>query len=367
MQLKLDNSKVYAIALEGGGAKGSYEVGVWQALEEAGIRYNAVSGTSVGALNGAMMAMRDLPRAIACWEDIRLSQIMALDQETEQDLSRLMNGQLELEDLQDLIPQAVDIIKDRGLDVAPLRAWVREITDVQAIKNSDVELFVSTVDLTDRRALEIKVNDLPEDEVCNMLLASAYHPSFRLEKLGGKLYADGGFVDTIPIHALVENGCKSLAFRRTGSPLASETNKRRDGFVAECEAMQLPCTQKILIDGAPFSESEHFSEFEHFLEENLKDGRLAFDGIFCVTDKLAVAVIKALRRMGQRVPEDVQVIGYDGLRAFGDQDYYCSTIIQPVEAMAETCVELVLGETNPNTPSLLCLPVRYAYGGTTKA
>ena len=43
------------------------------------------------------------------------------------------------------------------------------------------------------------------------------------------------------------------------------------------------------------------------------------------------------------------------------------SIIQPVEAMAETCVELVLGEPNPNTPSLLCLPVRYAYGGTTKA
>ena len=38
-----------------------------------------------------------------------------------------------------------------------------------------------------------------------------------------------------------------------------------------------------------------------------------------------------------------------------------------VEAMAETSVELALGETNPNTPSLLCLPVRYAYGGTTKA
>ena len=84
-------------------------------------------------------------------------------------------------------------------------------------------------------------------------------------------------------------------------------------------------------------------------------------------DKLAVAVIKMLRRMGQRVPEDVQVIGYDGLRAFGDQDYYCSTIIQPVEAMAETCVDLVLQDSHANTPSLLCLPVRYAYGGTTKA
>ena len=160
---------------------------------------------------------------------------------------------------------------------------------------------------------------------------------------------------------LVENGCKDLAFLRIGSPLTSETNKRRDGFVAECEAMNIPCTQKILMDGAPFS------EFEQFLQESLKEGKLAFDGIFCVTDKLAFDIIKALRRMGQRVPEDVQVIGYDGLRMFGDSDYYCSTIVQPVEAMAETCVNLVLDESAVNVPSLLCLPVSYAYGGTTKA
>jgi len=210
MQLKLDKEKTYAIALEGGGAKGSYEVGVWQALEEAGIKYNAVSGTSVGALNGAMMAMRDLPRAIDCWKDIRLSRVMRLEEDTEDDLSRLLNGRAEPEDIFDLLPQMADIIKDRGLDIAPLRAWIREMADVKAIKASDVELYVSTVSLTDRRALEIRVNDLPEDEICDMLLASAYHPSFKLEKLGGKLYADGGFMDTIPIHALVENGYKDI-------------------------------------------------------------------------------------------------------------------------------------------------------------
>ena len=49
MELKIDPSKTYAIALEGGGAKGAYQIGVWKALEEAGIRYNAVSGSSVGA------------------------------------------------------------------------------------------------------------------------------------------------------------------------------------------------------------------------------------------------------------------------------------------------------------------------------
>lgn len=160
---------------------------------------------------------------------------------------------------------------------------------------------------------------------------------------------------------LVENGCRNLAFLRTGSSLPSETNKRRDGFVAECEALHIPYTQKILLDDAPFS------EFEQFLQENTKDGKLAFDGIFCVTDKLASHIMKVLHRMGQRVPEDVQIIGYDGLRTFGDADYYCSTIVQPVEAMAETCVELILGESETTVPSLLCLPVSYAYGGTTKA
>ena len=121
-----------------------------------------------------------------------------------------MNGELELGDIQELIPQMFEIIRNRGLDVAPLRAWVREVVDVKKVKKSDVELFVSTVSLTDRKGLEIKINDLPEDEICDMLLASAYHPSFRLEKLGGKLYTDGGFVDSLPLHALVVNGYKDI-------------------------------------------------------------------------------------------------------------------------------------------------------------
>ena len=54
------------------------------------------------------------------------------------------------------------------------------------------------------------VNELPTDQICDMLLASAYHPSFRLEKLGGKYYADGGFVDSLPIHPLIEAGYRDI-------------------------------------------------------------------------------------------------------------------------------------------------------------
>ena len=210
MELKIDNSKTYANALEGGGAKGGYEIGVWQALDEAGIKYNAVSGTSVGALNGGLMAMRDLPRAIDAWNNMKLGKVIELDEEQEENLSRAFNGDIGLDDVQRLIPEALEIIKNRGLDVAPLRAWVREVVDAKAIKESDVELYIATVSITDRKALEVKVNDLPEDQICDMLLASAYHPTFKLEKLGGKFYTDGGFVDTLPLHALVTNGYKDI-------------------------------------------------------------------------------------------------------------------------------------------------------------
>lgn len=210
MQLQLDNSKSYAIALEGGGAKGAYQIGVWRALNEAGIKYCAVSGTSVGALNAALMCMGDLDKAVGLWRDIRLSKVIDVDSVGEQGLKKLMNGEAELEDIHQLIPQAIEIIKNRGLDVAPLRSWVRELVDADAIRSSGVELFISTVSISDRKGLELRLNDLPESEMCDMLLASAYHPSFRMEKLGGKLYADGGFVDALPLHVLVKNGYKDI-------------------------------------------------------------------------------------------------------------------------------------------------------------
>ena len=210
MQLQFDLNKTYAIALEGGGAKGGYEIGVWQALDEAGVKYNAVSGTSVGALNGALMAMRDLPRAVECWSNIQPSQVIDLGGMDAETFRNVLEGKMEADDWQELLPQAFEIIRKRGLDVSPLRAWVRSVVDEHKIKTSDVDFYVSTVSLTDRKGLEVHVNELPEDQICDMLLASAYHPSFRLEKLGGKFYADGGFVDALPLHALVEAGYKDI-------------------------------------------------------------------------------------------------------------------------------------------------------------
>lgn len=160
---------------------------------------------------------------------------------------------------------------------------------------------------------------------------------------------------------LVQNGCTHLAFLRVGSKLTNEPNKRKDGFIQYCEGHDVHYTMKIIDDGAPHS------EFKDFLLDHYNNGRLDFDGIFCVTDSLAFVIMGILKDLGIRVPEDVQIIGFDGMQHFNDLGYYCSTIVQPVQRIAEACVETVLGDKETAAPTLVCLPVQYAFGGTTKA
>ncbi len=159
---------------------------------------------------------------------------------------------------------------------------------------------------------------------------------------------------------LADLGCKNVAFLRNGSSLDNEPNKRKAGFENSCLSRGLSYEMKILDDSAPYE------EFEQFLSEHMHDGKLSFDGLFCVTDRLAYLVLDTLHKLNQRVPEDVQLIGFDGIRSFGNIDYHCSTIVQPVPEMAEMCVELLLQENMRTKPPLVCLPVSYAYGGTTR-
>lgn len=159
---------------------------------------------------------------------------------------------------------------------------------------------------------------------------------------------------------LIENGCRYLAFLRTGTYLANETNKRMDGFVNACEDLGVPYILKMIDRDTPYS------ALEEFLQEHIHHEKLDFDGIFCMTDYLAHRVRNSLQGMGVRVPEDVQMIGYDGVPYLEGKELLCSTIVQPLERIAETCVNLVLDNHPEKAPSLVCLPVSYAYGGTTR-
>ena len=61
-----------ALVLSGGGSKGSYQIGVWKALKKLHIKFDIVTGTSVGALNGALITQKSYFKAINLWKKINL-------------------------------------------------------------------------------------------------------------------------------------------------------------------------------------------------------------------------------------------------------------------------------------------------------
>ena len=93
-----------ALVLAGGGARGSYQVGVWRALTELGWHPQIITGTSVGSLNGAMFALDLYETARDMWTSIRSQDVMELPEET---------------NLTELHQFLRDIVREGGMDVTP--------------------------------------------------------------------------------------------------------------------------------------------------------------------------------------------------------------------------------------------------------
>jgi len=217
IKLQLDLDREYGIVLEGGGAKGAYQVGAWRALREAGVKIRGAAGTSVGALNGALICMDDFQKAEHIWENISYSRVMDVDDQLMDQLKKFSIRNLSsLTSLNvgELISGAKRLLKDGGFDIAPLKGLIDDVVDEEKIRSSDRELYVVTYSLSDRQPLIANVKEAPEGTISDMLMASAYLIGFRQEKLGGKYYMDGGGINNVPVDVLIDKGYKDIIVLR---------------------------------------------------------------------------------------------------------------------------------------------------------
>lgn len=213
MQLQIDRDKQYGIVLEGGGARGAYQIGAWKALKEAGIRIKGIAGTSVGALNGALMCMDDLAKAEEIWKNISYSRVMAVDDGLMEQIRGINLKNLNL-DLKGVADHALRILRDGGFDVTPLKSLIAEAADEERLRNSERDLYVVTFSVDDRKSVAMDIKELPEGEIANALLASAYFPAFKNEKLSGKRYMDGGSFNNVPVDVLLGRGYQDIIIIR---------------------------------------------------------------------------------------------------------------------------------------------------------
>jgi NTE family protein len=250
------------LVLSGGGARGAYQVGALKALCEAGTRFDAISGASIGALSGAVLAgapslAAGVARLEALWRRLAERPPLKLDENGVRRLLDYSPGadapgllQAALRGVCGNNPLAlavIDQVTDRMetprddvalFDDAPLRARMEEFLDMDGLERglplhvsiyrgtegvsgalvSLAEIALASAGMRDTsRSRFFHVQGLPREARKETLLASAAIPLlFAAKSIGGKSYLDGGIggwtndQGNTPILPLLEMGCKRV-------------------------------------------------------------------------------------------------------------------------------------------------------------
>ena len=195
------HAPVRALVLAGGGARGSYQVGVWRALTELDWRPGIITGTSVGSLNGAMFALDLYETARDMWLTIRSQDVMELPEQNA--------------DLSELHAFLRDVVRQGGMDVSPLEEIVERVLDEDALRASPIRLGLVTVEQRGLKARELALDDIPHGKVKDYLLASAAcFPALRAHIIDGVSYLDGGYRDNMPTALAQKMGADELGYLR---------------------------------------------------------------------------------------------------------------------------------------------------------
>ena len=212
MELNIDISKEYALCLEGGGAKGAYQIGAWRALREAGVKISAVAGTSVGALNAALICMGDLEAAEDIWKNISHSKVMEVDDDK---AARIFDGSARL---YDWIQAVLKYASEGGADITPLKELIAGAIDEKTIKEGKISFYLHTFSVSEMKELDVDVKEVEDGLLPDFLLASAYLPVFKHEKLHGKSYLDPGIINNVPLDSLIKRNYKNIIMLRIFGP-----------------------------------------------------------------------------------------------------------------------------------------------------
>ena len=186
-----------ALVLAGGGARGSYQVGVWRALMELDWHPQIITGTSVGSLNGAMFVLDQYETARDMWLAIRSKDVMELPEE-DADLSVLHQF-------------LRSVVKAGGMDVTPLEEIVERVLDEDALRASPIRFGLVTVEKRGLKPRELPLEEIPKGKVKDYLLASAAcFPALRAKQIDGVQFLDGGYRDNMPTGLAQKMGAEEL-------------------------------------------------------------------------------------------------------------------------------------------------------------
>lgn len=186
-----------AVVLGGGGAKGAYEIGVLEALMEFRFDYQIVTGTSVGSLNGALFAQKDLKLAKKMWLEIDTTRVLDLDPLSEEEISYKELGKL--------------LLENKGLSYRNLEKLLTEVISEDKIRTLGVEFGLVTVRYPLMQPVQLFVDQIEQGKLIDYLLASAAcFPAMKKHEIDGEKFIDGGYYDNLPVDLAIARGAEEI-------------------------------------------------------------------------------------------------------------------------------------------------------------
>ena len=209
-----------AVVLSGGGAKGSYQLGVWKALRELHIKYDIVTGTSIGALNVVLMCENSYFKAKRIWRKLNLEYLFneLPKSNKEIDILKLFGG---------------NFIKNGGMDIKKIETILEDNVNKRKFYNSKIDFGLITYNFTTKKPLIVSKEKIPKDKLIDYLMASATcYPAFKMKEIDGDKYIDGGYYDNLPVELAIELGAEFLIIVDLGSPgFKKRPSKQVDSIV----------------------------------------------------------------------------------------------------------------------------------------
>lgn len=213
--LDKQSPKHIGLVFSGGGAKGSYQIGVWQAIREAGIEplITHVSGTSVGALNAALFCIGELDSAKQIWASISSEDVLAVDREKIRSWKdTLRTSDTKIETLANSLGKFFGNNRSDGVfSRNRLEAILDTQIDFSRIQTSPIVTYAACFEKSSLSTKYFKLNGQPVETIRSILLASSAIPVlFESHRVKQQQYFDGGLGDNIPIRALYEEGIRTF-------------------------------------------------------------------------------------------------------------------------------------------------------------
>ena len=204
-----------AVVLSGGGSKGTYQIGVWKALKKLHIKYDIVTGTSVGSLNAAFMTQNTYKKALKLYKHTNMYTLFG------EDIKRPKNNR-------ELFKIYSSNLKNGGMDVTNFRKRIEENLNIKKFYKSKIKFALVTYNKTDRKGVILPKNKIRKNRLADYLIASCtVYPAFPYKRINGKDYIDGGFYDNLPINAALDLGADEIIAVDLKAPGISKKPKKK--------------------------------------------------------------------------------------------------------------------------------------------